>query len=114
MRYAGLSLAVFGAGLGLELWSQELKDDLVVTDPDTTPLPDKQEQYDRVSAASWIGVAAGLGLLATLARVAPRPNVPWWSWGLGVLGLGAAGGHLPGRYRRQLHAALGGARLPAH
>jgi hypothetical protein len=88
----GVSLAVFATGLGLELWSQELKDDLVVTDLDTTPIPGKQDQYDRVSAASWLGVAAGpLGLLATLAWVAPRAEVPWWSWGLGVLGLGAAG-----------------------
>lgn len=88
----GLSVALFGAGLGLELWAQALKDDLVEASYGDAQPVDLQDQYDRVSAASWLGVASGpVGFAAALAWVGPRPNVPWWSWTLGALGLGGVG-----------------------
>jgi hypothetical protein len=85
------SIALFGTGLGLELWSQSLSKDLAeADDPDETPLD--PERYNRVHDASWLGVVSGpVGLFATLAWVQPRPRVPWWSWSMGVLGLGVAG-----------------------
>jgi hypothetical protein len=88
----GLSVVLFGTGLGLELWAQDLKNQLVESGMGDAPLTKLPEQHDRVSAASWLGVASGpVGVLAAALWVEPRSHVPWWSWGLGVLGLGALG-----------------------
>ncbi|HEX6241858.1 MAG TPA: PEGA domain-containing protein, partial [Polyangiales bacterium] len=88
----GLSVALFATGLGLELWSQSLQDDLVQANSGDAPPTGLQDRYDRASAASWLGVASGpVGFLAVLAWTAPQSQVPWWSWTLGALGLGVAG-----------------------
>jgi hypothetical protein len=88
----GVSVALFATGLGLELWSQSLKDNLVASNSGDAPPTGLQDRYDRASAASWLGVASGpVGFLAVLSWAAPQPRVPWWSWTLGAVGLGLAG-----------------------
>ncbi len=93
--YAMIPLAIVfaGVGFGMAGWSQMLLDDLIVANSGDTPIPGKEQQEKRVSAASYLGVAsAPFGLAAVALLVAPQPSVPWWSYTLGVLGLGAAGG----------------------
>jgi hypothetical protein len=85
-------VALFATGLGLELWSQSLQDDLVEANSGDAPPTGLEDRYDRASAASWLGVASGpVGVLAVLSWAAPQPQVPWWSWTLGAFGLGLAG-----------------------
>jgi hypothetical protein len=88
-----LALVFASVGFGMAGWSQLLLDDLIITNSGDTPIPGKQQQEDRVSAASYVGVAsAPFGLAAAALLAVQHPSVPWWSYTLGVLGLGAAGG----------------------
>jgi drug/metabolite transporter (DMT)-like permease len=97
MRRAGFALAgvagaLFATGLTLQLRSQALRNDLV-PHGDETFSPGDYGKYERVAGASWLGVGSGpLGLAAVLLATAPREHVPWWSYALGVAGLGLVGG----------------------
>lgn len=87
-----LALVFAGVGFGMAGWSQLLLDDLVITNSGDAPIPGKEQQQARVSAASYVGVAsAPFGLAAAALLAAQHPSVPWWSYTLGALGLGAAG-----------------------
>lgn len=88
-----LAIAFAGVGFGLDAWAQSLNHDLENSAASDTYVPGQQQQYDSASAAAWMGVAsAPLGVTAVALLAQPRASVPWWSYTLGVLGLGAAGG----------------------
>jgi hypothetical protein len=87
-----LALAFAGVGFGMAEWSQPLRDKWGNSLSGDTAVPGTKERYDRVSAASYIGIAsAPLGLAAVALLATGHPSVPWWSYTLGALGLGAAG-----------------------
>jgi hypothetical protein len=87
-----LAIAFAGVGFGLAEWSQPLRDKLVHSRSGDVPFPGLRAKYDRVSAASYLGVAsAPLGVAAAALLVRARASVPWWSYTLSALGLGAAG-----------------------
>ena len=93
LRRTGYALAVaagglFVTGLALDLKAHSLQRELVSAGA-VAQLADKNAQYDRLAAASWLGLASGpLGLAASVLLVRPQPHVPWWSYGVGGLGAG--------------------------
>jgi hypothetical protein len=87
-----LSIVFAGLGFGLDAWAQSLYVDTITSNTGDVPLPGAQQQYDRVAGATYLGVvSAPLGLAAVALLAETRSSVPWWSYTLGVLGLGVAG-----------------------
>jgi hypothetical protein len=87
-----LAIAFAGLGFGLDAWARSLHSDLEDAQYGDAAFVGQEEQHDSVAAATYLGVAsAPFGLAAVALLAEPRASVPWWSYTLGVLGLGAAG-----------------------
>jgi hypothetical protein len=87
-----LAVAFAGVGFGLAEWSQSLLEDVTRSRGGDAPPVGQEDRYDRVSAASYLGVASAPFAVAAAALLAQsHESVPWWSYTLGVLGLGVAG-----------------------
>jgi PEGA domain len=87
-----LALVFAGVGFGLDAWAQSLNSKLEDGHAIDMFSPGQQQQYDSVSAASYVGLAsAPLGVAAVALLAEPRASVPWWSYTLGVVGLGLTG-----------------------
>ncbi|MET0340524.1 MAG: PEGA domain-containing protein [Polyangiales bacterium] len=108
LRRAGLGLlapavALYALGIATEWRAQHLEDDalrLAYRPPPADPaqatvrarkLDALQSDYERARKLRWLGLGGGaVGALAASFLVSPRVP-PWWSYGLGVAGLGLVG-----------------------
>ena len=108
----GASAAMFAVGLGYDLRTQVLQDELatlgIVNAPPAEtgivlqdPVPpsgspdsqsrqdDLQTKFERSKDLRWVGLGAGaFGTAATALLVEPRRVLPWWSYALATVGLG--------------------------